>query len=216
EGRARECRHRGGDRCTSRAGDGGRGGRDAPWPCRAPDHHRRPNPGGDRGSTADRVRRVHVGAVGRARSGQPGWGGTGRGAGRQAEPSLLRFEGYTLDAGGRTLRNAGGQDIALTRAEFSMLLALARQAGRVLSRDELSQTATGRGAQPEDRSIDVLISRLRRKIEPIPKTPRIILTVPGQGYNLGVAAQVIVSPAPPLAAAPADVAPSAAARVARQ
>jgi DNA-binding response OmpR family regulator len=137
-------------------------------------------------------------------------------AARQAEPSLLRFEGYTLDAGGRTMRNAGGQDIALTRAEFSMLLALARQAGRVLSRDELSQAATGRGAQPEDRSIDVLISRLRRKIEPAPKTPRIILTVPGGGYKLGVAAQAIASPAPPPAAAPADVATSAAARVAPQ
>jgi DNA-binding winged helix-turn-helix (wHTH) protein len=134
----------------------------------------------------------------------------------QAGSSLLRFEGYTLDAGGRTLRNAGGQDIALTRAEFSMLLTLAQQAGRVLSRDEISQATTGRGAQPKDRSIDMLISRLRRKIEPAPKAPRIILTVPGVGYKLGVAAQAIASPAPPLAAAPAEVATSAVAPFAPQ
>jgi DNA-binding winged helix-turn-helix (wHTH) protein len=125
----------------------------------------------------------------------------------ELEPSLLRFEGYTLDAGGRTLRNVSGEEIALTRAEFAMLLALVRQPGRVLSRDELSHAAVGRGTEPEDRSVDVLVSRLRRKIESAPKTPRIILTVPGGGYKLGVRSQSIATP-PPLALDASQVAAS--------
>ena len=60
-----------------------------------------------------------------------------------------------------------------------LLLAFGQKPGRVLSRDELTRVVTGRGAEPEDRSVDVLISRLRRKIEPDPKTPRLIVTVPG-------------------------------------
>ncbi len=114
----------------------------------------------------------------------------------KAEPLLLRFADYALDAGGRTLRNRDGQDIPLTAAEFSMLLALARQAGRVLSRDELSQAALGRAAGRDDRSVDVLISRLRRKIEPAPKTPTIILTVASGGYKLGIASEIVAAPPP--------------------
>lgn len=124
------------------------------------------------------------------------------------EPSLFQFEGYTLDASKRTLRHADRQDIVLTRAEFAILLALVRQGGRVLSRDDLSQAAVGRGAAPEDRSVNVLISRLRRKIEPVPNTPQIILTVPGGGYKLGVESQVVVSPSPPLAGNPSHAAMS--------
>jgi DNA-binding response OmpR family regulator len=96
---------------------------------------------------------------------------------------LLRFEGYTLDAEARSCLDAKGQEVALTRAEFSLLLAFARQPDRVLSRDELTHVVAGRGAEPDDRSVDVLISRLRRKIEPDPKAPRMIVTVPGEGYK---------------------------------
>jgi two-component system OmpR family response regulator len=112
-----------------------------------------------------------------------------------AGPQLLRFEGYTLDAEGRTCVDAKGQEIILTRAEFSLLLAFARQPGRVLSRDELTHVVAGRGAEPDDRSVDVLISRLRRKIEPEPKAPRIIVTVPGEGYKLSARPQA-VAPGP--------------------
>jgi DNA-binding response OmpR family regulator len=105
---------------------------------------------------------------------------------------LLRFEGYILDAAGRTCVDARGQEVLLTRAEFSMLLALVRQPGRVLSRDELSQAVTGRVAEPDDRSVDVLMSRLRRKIEPDPKTPRIIVTLSGEGYKFTARPEVIV------------------------
>jgi DNA-binding response OmpR family regulator len=99
-------------------------------------------------------------------------------------PSRLQFEDFTLDVAGRSCTDASGQDVTLTRAEFALLLALAGQPNRVLSRDALSRAAAGRGAEPDDRSVDVLISRLRRKIEPDAKTPRIIVTVPGEGYKL--------------------------------
>ena len=119
----------------------------------------------------------------------------------QARPQLLQFEGYTLDAGGRTCVDAKGQEVALTRAEFSLLLAFGQQAGRVLSRDELTHVVAGRGAEPEDRSVDVLISRLRRKIEPDPKIPRLIVTVPGEGYRFTAKPRVVV-PTDPMTASP--------------
>jgi DNA-binding response OmpR family regulator len=103
----------------------------------------------------------------------------------------LRFEGYTVDAGGRTCVDAAGQKVSLTGAEFSLLLALARNASKVLSRDELGQAATGRPSAPDDRTVDVLISRLRRKLEPDPKNPRFVLTLPGKGYKFGVRVEAV-------------------------
>ena len=108
-------------------------------------------------------------------------------------PQLLRFEGFALDAGARTCVDAKGQELTLTRAEFSLLLAFGQKPGQVLSRDELTRVVAGRGAEPEDRSVDVLISRLRRKIEPDPKTPRLIVTVPGEGYRFTAKPQAIVA-----------------------
>ena len=113
-----------------------------------------------------------------------------------AGPRLLCFEGHTLDADGRTCVDASGQEVTLTRAEFSLLLALVRQPGRVLSRDELSQAVTGREAEPDDRSVDVLMSRLRRKIEPDPKTPRLIVTMPGVGYKFTATPREVAAPTP--------------------
>jgi DNA-binding response OmpR family regulator len=123
----------------------------------------------------------------------------------EAVPELLCFEGYTLDVIGRACRDPKGAELSLTRAEFSLLLALARRPGRVLSRDELRRAMVGRDAEPDDRSVDVLISRLRRKIEPDPKAPRMIVTVPGEGYKLGVKSRASVPSAemgPPLGVAP--------------
>ncbi len=111
----------------------------------------------------------------------------------QNGPQLLRFEGYTLDAEARSCLDAEGQEVTLTRAEFSLLLAFVRQPGRVLSRDELTHVVAGRGAEPDDRSVDVLISRLRRKIEPDPKAPRMIVTMPGEGYKFTARPQAIAT-----------------------
>jgi two-component system OmpR family response regulator len=111
----------------------------------------------------------------------------------QPAPQLLRFEGYTLDAGARICVDSSGQEMTLTRAEFSLLLIFVQQPGRVLSRDELTRVVAGRGAEPDDRSIDVLISRLRRKIEPEPKAPKLIVTVPGEGYRFAARPQAVVA-----------------------
>jgi DNA-binding response OmpR family regulator len=114
----------------------------------------------------------------------------------KAAPELLRFAGYTLDTVGRRCLDASGRVVVLTRAELSLLLSLARRSGRVVSRDELTRAVAGRGAERGDRSVDVLISRLRRKIEADPKSPRMILTVPGVGYTLGVTPQIATCAAP--------------------
>jgi DNA-binding response OmpR family regulator len=114
----------------------------------------------------------------------------------EAAPELLRFDGYTLDAAGRSCLDASGRVVTLTRAELSLLLTLARRPGRVVSRDELTRAVAGRGAERGDRSVDVLISRLRRKIEADPKSPRMILTVPGVGYTLATKPQIATCTAP--------------------
>ncbi len=101
----------------------------------------------------------------------------------EAEAEVLRFDGLTLDLAGRTLATAGGQEIPLSRGEFTLLTTLIASRGRVLSRDQLLDAIAGRRAEPFDRTIDVMISRLRRKIEPEPKTPRLILTAAGFGYK---------------------------------
>ena len=74
-------------------------------------------------------------------------------------------------------------DLALTPSEFGLLSVLVRGAGRALSRDHLLQAVAGREAEAFDRSIDVLVGRLRRKIEADLKNPRLIVTVPGVGYR---------------------------------
>jgi class 3 adenylate cyclase/predicted ATPase len=99
------------------------------------------------------------------------------------EPEILSFDCFTIDSAGRSLRDCSGSEVPLTRSEFALLLALARSPGRVLSRDRLLDAALGRQPEPYDRSIDVLIGRLRRKIEPDPKKPRLIVTVQGEGYK---------------------------------
>jgi class 3 adenylate cyclase/tetratricopeptide (TPR) repeat protein len=67
-----------------------------------------------------------------------------------------------------------------------LLAAFLRAPGRALSREQLLDAVSGRRAEPFDRSIDVLVARLRRKIEPDPKAPRLIKTVPGVGYKFAV------------------------------
>lgn len=95
----------------------------------------------------------------------------------------LRFGDFVLDAAGYTLTDIGGREVPLRRSEFALLLAFMRAPGRVLSRDHLLDAVAGRQSAPFDRSIDMLVHRLRRKIEAAPDAPRLILTVPGLGYK---------------------------------
>jgi len=96
---------------------------------------------------------------------------------------LFKFGNWELNAEARTLTNASGEDVRLTKAEFDLLQALVSSPNRVLERNFLLD-AIGRADQPEtDRTIDVLIGRLRAKIEADVKAPEHIQTVFGVGYR---------------------------------
>lgn len=100
----------------------------------------------------------------------------------QHDEPVKRFAGWTLNLPRRTLTGDDGQDVKLTRFEFDLLATLCRHAGRVLSRDTLIDHLGGREHTSGDRTIDVLVGRLRRKVEADPRTPRLIVTVQGVGY----------------------------------
>lgn len=96
--------------------------------------------------------------------------------------SLLRFAGWELDTAARRLAAADGNEVVLTAGEFDLLLALVDHPGRVLSRDFLLSRTRGRDGGPFDRTIDVQVGRLRRKLESDPDHPQLIKSVRGAGY----------------------------------
>lgn len=96
----------------------------------------------------------------------------------------IRFGRWTFDIAHRRLQGSDGKREILTRGEFDLLAALASHPGVVLSRERLMQTVSHRAWDPNDRTIDVLISRLRDKLEDDPRHPEIITTVRGEGYVL--------------------------------
>ncbi len=105
-------------------------------------------------------------------------------AGNTAARSKLLFAGWVLDTAARRLTGDQGQDMPLTSGEFDLLCAFAQHAGRVLSRDFLLEQTRGRGAAPFDRTIDVQVGRLRKKLEADADDPQIIKSVRGAGYIL--------------------------------
>ena len=92
------------------------------------------------------------------------------------------FEDWALDMTARKLLRADGSECALTQGEFALLAAMVRQPQRVWTRDQLLEQSRGFDTEVYDRSVDVLILRLRRKIEPNPSLPAYIRTERGQGY----------------------------------
>lgn len=97
-------------------------------------------------------------------------------------PRLRTFDGWSMDCVARTLTDPDGNLVTLTSAEFDLLQALCERSGRVLSRDQLVDITQGRSAGAFERSIDVLVSRIRRKIERDPHRPKIVKTVRSGGY----------------------------------
>lgn len=95
-----------------------------------------------------------------------------------------RFAGWVIDLTARSLETPAGQAVALTNAEFLLLEAFVRAPRCVLSRDQLLERTRTDGGEVFDRTIDVLILRLRRKIEPNPRAPQLIRTERGAGYVL--------------------------------
>jgi len=95
---------------------------------------------------------------------------------------VVRFAGWALHLDARRLESPQGKTVELTTGEFDLLAALVKAPGRVLSRDELLAATRNREAGPFDRTIDVQIGRLRRKIETDPQHPELIKSVRGAGY----------------------------------
>jgi two-component system OmpR family response regulator len=98
------------------------------------------------------------------------------------DATALLFAGWQIDFRLRELRNAEGARVAMTSAEFDLLRAFCERPGRVLSRDSLLDLTQGRNAGSFERSIDVLVSRIRRKIEIDPQDAQLIKTVRSGGY----------------------------------
>ncbi|MEF9603989.1 winged helix-turn-helix domain-containing protein, partial [Paracoccus sp. PXZ] len=95
---------------------------------------------------------------------------------------VLGFDHWRLDLEARLLLDAAGRAQALTTQEFNLLSALAQRPGRVLSRDQLLDLTVGRHWSPYDRSIDVMIGKIRRKIGDTGPEHRRIRTIRGAGY----------------------------------
>src|SRR3954449_12207964 len=96
--------------------------------------------------------------------------------------TALTFAGWRIDLRLRELRNPEGARVAMTSAEFDLLRTFCERPGRVLSRDSLLDLTQGRSTGSFERSIDVLVSRIRRKVEPNPADPTMIKTVRSGGY----------------------------------
>jgi len=98
----------------------------------------------------------------------------------QAE--VVEFSGWVLDLVTQQLRTARGETIHLTHAEYRILELLARHPLQTVTRDRLMAAAVGREWAPLDRSVDVHVSNLRRKLDPDHKQPNLIRAVRGAGY----------------------------------
>jgi DNA-binding winged helix-turn-helix (wHTH) protein len=103
-------------------------------------------------------------------------------------PPVLRFADFHFDLAGEILLRGDGTEVRLTSGEFRLLRAFAERPRRVLSREQLLQATKG-GDADTDRGIDMLLVRLRRKIERDPRNPAIIVTVPGSGYKFAHAVE---------------------------
>ena len=110
--------------------------------------------------------------------------GARRGGGEDEE--IFRFGGWTLNLPRRRLCDPQGADVALTRGEFEVLALLVRHVGEVLNRDRLSRAISGHDWSPQDRTVDVLVRRLRAKLDAADKPDSLITTVRGEGYRLAV------------------------------
>jgi two-component system OmpR family response regulator len=99
------------------------------------------------------------------------------------ESEIIHFSGWALDTTTHELKSVSGEEIILTNHEFELLKTLALSQNRVMSRDQLMDSIAGRFWMPNDRSIDVLVGKLRKKIEKDRNRPSLIKTIRGAGYK---------------------------------
>jgi two-component system OmpR family response regulator len=108
-----------------------------------------------------------------------------------AKVRAYRFEGWELNIGLRKLKNPAGEAIDLTKGEFGLLTAFLSAPQRVLAREQLLDLTRVHNAEVYDRSIDIQILRLRRKIEIDPSRPKFIVTERGAGYVFSAPVEVV-------------------------
>ncbi|MEM7024985.1 MAG: winged helix-turn-helix domain-containing protein, partial [Pseudomonadota bacterium] len=101
---------------------------------------------------------------------------------KESAASLTSIGACQLDLDAHRLYDADGQEVPITSMEFDLLKAFVEHPNRVLSRDQLLDLAHNKDWEPFDRSIDIRIARLRRKIETDPSKPQVVKTVRGAGY----------------------------------
>ncbi|SDK62962.1 two component transcriptional regulator, winged helix family [Pseudomonas delhiensis] len=106
--------------------------------------------------------------------------------GRNEPRAQVRFDQWRLDSVLRQLHSPDGLVVPLSNAEFRLLWVFLERPRRVLNRELLLDAARGRAIEAFDRSIDLLVSRLRQKLGDDPRSPRLIKTVRGEGYLFDV------------------------------
>lgn len=107
------------------------------------------------------------------------------------EVSVFRFSGWTLEVASRNVTASDGLVVPLSGAEFRLLRVLLEHPHRVFSRDQLLELTNGREAILFDRSIDVLVGRLRKRLRDDGKEPALIKTVRGEGYVLAASVEAL-------------------------
>jgi two-component system OmpR family response regulator len=108
-----------------------------------------------------------------------------------ASPSRYRVHGFMVDLAAHQVTDTNGETVALTSSEFSLLTVLIEHRTKPVSREALLEAVFHRGWTPYDRSIDVHMANLRRKLEPNPHQPKVIKTVRSIGYVLTAPVEVI-------------------------
>lgn len=100
-----------------------------------------------------------------------------------SDKSVAKFSDWILDFTAHELKSTAGEEVVLTSYEFQLLATLVKNPNRVLSRDQIMDNITGRDWVSNDRSVDVLMGKLRKKIEEDPHNPSMIKTIRGVGYK---------------------------------
>jgi two-component system OmpR family response regulator len=103
-------------------------------------------------------------------------------AGDAGAGERISFEGWTLDVSTRQLTTPRQMVVPLSNAEFRLLWTFIERPRRVLNRDQLMDAARGQASTAYDRSIDLLVSRLRQKLDDDPRDPKLLKTIRGEGY----------------------------------
>jgi two-component system, OmpR family, torCAD operon response regulator TorR len=101
----------------------------------------------------------------------------------KCEAVQYNFNGWTLDSESRRLTSRSNEHVHLTNGEFTLLITFVKKSGIALTRKQLLDSVSSREWRPSDRTIDVMVNRLRRKIEENPREPKLFNTVHGVGYQ---------------------------------